>query len=109
MVPLKRIIINRPEHEEAWAASQAWRAEGNFPSPHGPEPIYVPGVISDRQFFEIAAMNGLVTMDEVLAAVQTGAILAILQTIVDGTPMLCIHTSVAIILLQVLATRSRPF
>ena len=44
----------------------------------------VPAQISDRQFFQQAAADGLMTQAEALAAVATGAIPAILQTIVDG-------------------------
>ena len=40
--------------------------------------------ISDRQFFQQAAVQGLITPAEALAAVQTGAIPLLLQTIVDG-------------------------
>lgn len=40
--------------------------------------------ISDRQFFQQAALAGIITQAEALAAVQTGAIPAALQTIVDA-------------------------
>lgn len=51
-----------------------------------PPPPAIPQVISDRQFFQQAAVLGVITQAEALAAVQTGAIPAILQTIVDGIP-----------------------
>lgn len=73
-----------PEHEEEWAAYQAWLADGGVVTPAPPPVVPVPQIISDRQFFQMAAMAGLVTMDEALAAVQTGAIPAVLQTVVDG-------------------------
>jgi hypothetical protein len=73
-----------PEHQAEWAAYQAWLADGHAPSPPIPEPAYIPAVISDRQFFQMAAIDGLVSMDEALAAVKTGAIPPVLQTIVDG-------------------------
>lgn len=44
----------------------------------------VPQIISDRQFFQEAAIMGVVTQAEAIAAVSTGAIPAVLQTIVDG-------------------------
>jgi hypothetical protein len=40
--------------------------------------------ISDRQFFQQAAFAGIITQAEALAAVQTGAIPAALQSIVDA-------------------------
>jgi hypothetical protein len=40
--------------------------------------------ISDRQFFQEAAMMGLITQDEALQAVKVGAIPAALQSIVDA-------------------------
>jgi hypothetical protein len=62
----------------------AWLSEGNEPTPYAPLPPPVPQQISDRQFFQQAAVDGLITQDEALAAVSTGAIPAVLQTIVDG-------------------------
>lgn len=47
-------------------------------------PPPVPALISDRQFFQQAAVLGIITQAEALAAVQTGTIPAVLQTIVDG-------------------------
>lgn len=44
----------------------------------------VPQIISDRQFFQQAAILGVITQGEALAAVATGAIPAVLQTVVDG-------------------------
>lgn len=44
----------------------------------------IPGMISDRQFFQMAAAMGIITQAEALAAVQTGAIPAVLQSVVDG-------------------------
>jgi len=49
-----------------------------------PPPVFVPPVISDRQFFQMAAMGGIITQAEALAAVQTGVIPSVLQTVVDG-------------------------
>lgn len=44
----------------------------------------VPVEISDRQFFQQAAIAGFITEEEALAAVQTGAVPAAMQAIVDG-------------------------
>lgn len=49
-------------------------------------PPYVPQVISDRQFFQQAAVAGIITQAEAIAAVQTGTIPSMLQTIIDGLP-----------------------
>lgn len=48
-----------------------------------PAPV-VPRDISDRQFFQQAAIAGVVTQAEALAAVQTGTIPAVLQAMVDA-------------------------
>jgi hypothetical protein len=55
---------------------EAWEMEEPPPS--------VPEEISDRQFFQQAAVQGIITQAEALAAVQTGTIPSALQTIVDG-------------------------
>lgn len=47
-------------------------------------PPPVPTQISDRQFFQQAAVAQIITQAEALAAVQTGTIPSVLQTIVDG-------------------------
>lgn len=60
------------------AAFDAQAPEGWTP------PLPVPQVISDRQFFQQAAVEGLITQEEALAAVQTGAIPAALQVVVDS-------------------------
>lgn len=49
-------------------------------------PTYVPPIISDRQFFQQAAVAGIITQAEALDAVKIGAIPAVLQSIVDGIP-----------------------
>lgn len=61
-----------------------WVADGNTPNPYVPPPPPVPQQISDRQFFQQAAVDGIITQQEALAAVATGTIPAVLQTIVDG-------------------------
>lgn len=67
-----------------YQAYLAWVAEGNTPNPYVPPPPPVPQTISDRQFFQQAAVDGLITQNEALAAVATGTIPATLQTIVDN-------------------------
>lgn len=84
VVRLSDNMIIGPEYETEWAEYQAWLAEGNIPDPADPDPVYVPSLISDRQFFQQAAVLGIITQAEALAAVQTGAIPSVLQTIVDG-------------------------
>jgi hypothetical protein len=64
---------------------RAWLAAGNVPDPIAPSDP-VPSAISDRQFFQQLAAQGLVTQDEALAAVKTGDIPAALQHVVDGLP-----------------------
>lgn len=49
-----------------------------------PPPIPVPGAISDRQFAHGLARRLIISRPEALAFVQTGAIPAALQAIVDG-------------------------
>lgn len=46
----------------------------------------VPETISDRQFFQQAAIIGLITQTEALAAVQTGTVPAVLMSVVNGLP-----------------------
>lgn len=46
-------------------------------------PVVIP-IISDRQFFQQAAIEGFITQAEALAAVQTGTIPAVLQTLIDS-------------------------
>ena len=60
--------------EDAISVGQRVGAPGTIPD------------ISDRQFFQMAAVMGLITKDEALAAVKVGAIPATLQAIVDAIP-----------------------
>lgn len=59
------------------------------PDPTAPPPVPDPGdgipPISDRQFYQQAAIDGYITQADALAAVQSGFIPAILQQIVDNT------------------------
>lgn len=47
----------------------------------------VPSVISDRQFFQQLATQGLITENEALAAVQTGTLPAAILTFIDQLPV----------------------
>jgi hypothetical protein len=54
-----------------------------------PPPVIVPivpGSISDRQFFQQLAVQGIVSQDDALAAVRVGTLPSPLQTIVNGLP-----------------------
>lgn len=46
----------------------------------------VPGVISDRQFFQQLALMAVITTDEALAAVKTGDIPPAMEVFVQGLP-----------------------
>lgn len=50
-----------------------------------PDPESIIPTISDRQFYQQAALAGYITKADALAAVQSGFIPAILQQIVDNT------------------------
>jgi hypothetical protein len=51
-----------------------------------PPPAAVPETISDRQFFQQLAIEGKITQDEALAAVQTGVLPAAIATLVAKLP-----------------------
>lgn len=69
-----------------WQLFQAWQASGGVPDPYEPPPAPVPASISDRQFFQQLAVQGIITQDEALAAVKTGAIPVALQQLINGLP-----------------------
>lgn len=58
------------------------------PPPPMPAPLPPPvlGFISDRQFFQQLAVQGVITNDEALAAVKTGTIPAALQGLINALP-----------------------
>ena len=73
-----------PENIEFLWSAQELAAIGlvrvaNPPPPPAPIPA-----ISDRQFFQKLANDGLVTREEALAAVSTGALPAVLETYLAG-------------------------
>lgn len=98
------VIVNRIilDDAAAWAApdgctlvqedQMAMDIGGTFasgvytPRPVPPPPPPKPSSISDRQFFQQLAVQGVITQDEALAAVRTGAIPAALQHLIDGLP-----------------------
>ena len=49
-------------------------------------PAPVPASISDRQFFQQLAVQGIITQADALAAVKTGTIPAALQQLIGGLP-----------------------
>lgn len=62
-------------------------ADGNFIAPTPPViTAPVPATISDRQFFQQLAVDGIITRAEALAAVKTGEIPAALAGIIDALP-----------------------
>ena len=61
--------------------------DGEFQSQEVPEPVSVPQVISDRQFYQQLAVLGLITQAEALAAVKTGDIPATLQGLIVSLPV----------------------
>ncbi len=62
--------------------------EFEAPPPPAPEPEPVPEIISDRQFFQALASDpyGLITEEEALAAVMTGAIPAAMEGFIAQLP-----------------------
>lgn len=68
------------------AEYQAWLAEGNTLTPYVPPSPHVPQQISDRQFFQMAAIAGLISNADALAAVQTGTIPPVLMDVVNRLP-----------------------
>jgi hypothetical protein len=59
-----------------------WEAAGNVIPAFEPPPEPVPNNISDRQFFHILAVDGLITEAEALAAVKTGDAPAAFETFI---------------------------
>lgn len=84
VVRLTDNAIIGPENTLDWEEYQTWLAEGNTPEEPETETPTVPSTISDRQFFQQAAVLSIITQSEALAAVQTGTIPSVLQSIVDG-------------------------
>jgi len=64
----------------------AWLTAGNEADPYVTPPAPIPQTISDRQFFQQLAIQGVITQDEALAAVQTGTVPAALAALVAKLP-----------------------
>ena len=56
------------------------------PAPTVPLTPLVPEVISDRQFFQQLAIQGVIQQSDALAAVRTGVIPTLLQTFINSLP-----------------------
>lgn len=84
VIRLSDNMVIGPNNVEEWAEYEEWKSQGNTPLEPDPLDYYVPERISDRQFFQQAAILGIITQAEALAAVQTGTIPPVLQSIVDG-------------------------
>ena len=95
-------IINAVEAADAFAAEQGWvkltgsagigwsYAGGKFTAPPAPAaPPETFGPISDRQFFQALAETpfAIITEEEALAAVSTGAVPEIMRAVVEGLPI----------------------
>lgn len=65
----------------------AWLAAGGTPDPYVEPAPAVPLSISDRQFFQQLAVQGIISQDDALAAVRTGAIPEALQQLINGLPV----------------------
>jgi hypothetical protein len=74
-----------PENAD-WLRYQDWLALGNTPDAIQPTPAPVPPEISDRQFFQQLAVQGLISQDEALAAVKTGDIPVALRLVIERLP-----------------------
>jgi hypothetical protein len=68
------------------AGYRAWLDAGNTVEPYVAPRTPVPQTISDRQFFQMATISGLITQADALAAVQTGTIPPVLAAVIDGLP-----------------------
>ena len=67
------------------SAGQTKVVDDGLPQPPAPPPE-VPTSISDRQFAQVLAMDGLITEDDALAWVKVGTVPAQLQGLVDAIP-----------------------
>jgi hypothetical protein len=67
-------------------AYDAWIKMGGVPAPYVEPAPAVPASISDRQFFQQLAVQGVITQDEALAAVKTGEIPPAIKQAVESLP-----------------------
>lgn len=69
------------------AVSPGWiLRDGALVDPAPPAPSLVPQTISDRQFFQQLAVQGIITQDEALAAIGPGTLPAALGALVSNLP-----------------------
>lgn len=69
-----------------YASYLKWVQAGGVPDPYVAPPALVPHSISDRQFFQQLAVQGIISPDEALAA-NAAVIPAPLLTIIEGLPV----------------------
>lgn len=80
------IVPDDPANSDRQAI-QRWQDAGNTIEEAPPPPAApVPETISDRQFFQQLAVQQVITQDEALAAVKTGAVPPALQTLISALP-----------------------
>lgn len=89
-IPNVPSLITLPNGDQVWAPVVGQEYNGYvleewYEMPPPAPPPTMP-IISDRQFFQQAAIDGIITQAEALAAVKTGEVPVVLQTIVDGIP-----------------------
>lgn len=89
-IPNVPSLITLPNGDQVWAPVVGqdyggYVLEEWYEMPPPAPPPTMP-IISDRQFFQQAAIDGIITQAEALAAVKTGEVPVVLQTIVDGIP-----------------------
>jgi len=63
-----------------------WNGADLVPPVAAPIVLLVPQSISDRQFFQQLAVQGIITNDDALAAVKTGTLPSALQTLITQLP-----------------------